>query len=410
MSWLELLRGALDSLLERRSRSILTVLGLLIGIAAVILTVGLGEGAQAQVGSAISSLGTNMLIVTPGSVATAGLSGGLGSASTLTLADANALGNATDCPQISRVAPVSERSGSLTAGTNNWTAPVVGTTPAYLAIRDRQVVLGQPFTTAAVQNQAHVALIGTEVAQNLFPSSRTIGRTITIDGVPFLVTGELNPAGSSANANEDNLVVIPISVAEGLFGSRGPYAQSLSQILLSATGPTTMSAAYQEADNLLLELHQLPNAAAADFTITPQTSLLATASSVSKTMTVLLGGIAAIALLVGGIGVMNIMLVSVSERVQEIGLRKALGATPGVILRQFLIEASLLGLAGGVLGVGVGLGGSLVAPSLLHAPVVISLPAVVGAVVAAVGIGLCFGVYPAARAARLSPIEALRSA
>ncbi len=407
---MELARGALESLLERRSRSILTVLGLLIGIAAVILTVGLGEGAQAQVGSAISALGTNMLIVTPGSVATAGVSGGLGSASTLTLADANALATTTDCPQISRVAPVSQHSGSLTAGTNTWTAPVLGTTPAYLAIRDRQVVLGQPFNAAEVQRQAHVALIGTEVAQNLFPGSRAMDRTLAIDGVPFTVVGELNPAGSSANANQDNLVLIPISVAEGLFGSRGPYAQSLSQILLSATGPSTMSAAYQEADSLLLELHQLPNPSAADFTITPQTSLLATASSVSKTMTVLLGGIAAIALLVGGIGVMNIMLVSVSERVQEIGLRKALGATPGLILRQFLIEASLLGLAGGLLGVGLGLGGSWLVPSLLHAPVVISLPAVVGAVLAAVGIGLCFGVYPAARAARLSPIEALRSA
>ncbi len=410
MSWIELVRGALDGLVERRSRSALTVLGLLIGIAAVILTVGLGEGAQAQVGSAISALGTNMLIVTPGSTSTGGVSGGLGSASTLTLADAAALGSTTDCPQISRVAPVTQHTAALAAGVNNWTAPVVGTTSAYLSIRNRQVVLGRPLTAADVQRQAHVALIGTQVAQNLFPTSRAVGRSVEIDGVPFTVVGELNPAGSSANANEDNLVVIPISVAEGLFGSRGPNAQSLSQILLSATSSGNMSSAYQEAETLLLELHQLPSSSSADFTITPQTSLLATASSVSKTMTVLLASVAAIALLVGGIGVMNIMLVSVSERVQEIGLRKALGATPGMILRQFLVEATLLGLAGGLLGVGLGLVGSLVLPALLHAPIVISIPAVVGAVVVAVGIGLCFGVYPAARAAHLSPIDALRSA
>ncbi|MHB8312792.1 MAG: ABC transporter permease [Candidatus Dormibacteria bacterium] len=410
MNWTELFRGALESIVERRSRSALTILGLLIGIAAVILTVGLGEGAQAQVGSAISALGTNMLIITPGSTSAAGVSAGLGSASTLTLADATALASRTDCPDIRQVAPVTQHTGSLTAGTNNWTAPVVGTTSAYLAIRDRQVVVGRSLSAVDVQNQAHVALIGTEVAQNLFPSARVVGRTMELDGVPFTVVGELNPAGASANANEDNLVLIPISVADSLFGQAGPYAHSLSQILISATSSSTMSAAYQEADGLLLELHQLPSQSQADFTITPQTSLLSTASSVSKTMTVLLGGVAAIALLVGGIGVMNIMLVSVSERVQEIGLRKALGATPGLILRQFLIEATLLGLCGGVLGVGLGLAGALVLPPLLHAPITISMPAVIGAVAAAIGIGLSFGVYPAARAARLSPIDALRSA
>ncbi|MHB8332570.1 MAG: ABC transporter permease, partial [Candidatus Dormibacteria bacterium] len=257
MNWAELVRGALESIVERRSRSALTVLGLLIGIAAVILTVGLGEGAQAQVGSAISALGTNMLIITPGSTSAAGVSGGLGSASTLTLADATALASATDCPDISQVAPVTQHSASLTAAATNWTAPVVGTTSAYLVVRDRQVVVGRSLTAADVQNQAHVALIGTEVAQNLFPSGRVVGRTMELDGVPFTVVGELNPAGASANANEDNLVLIPISVADTLFGQAGPYAHSLSQILVSATSAGTMSAAYQEADSLLLELHQL---------------------------------------------------------------------------------------------------------------------------------------------------------
>ncbi len=409
MSWSQTLRSALESISERRSRSALTVLGILIGIAAVILTVGLGEGAQAKVSSAISSLGTNLLIVTPGSTTTGGVRGGLGSASTLTLADAQVLGNRLDAPSIARVAPVVQRSATLVAGTNNWTAPVVGTTPAYSSVRDRRVVAGQGLTRAEVTTQAHDAVIGSEVAQNLFPGVSPIGQTMVVDGVPFSVVGELNQAGSTASANQDNLALIPISTAESLFGAAGPYADSLSEILLSARSSSAMSAAYQESDDLLLQLHHITNPTQADFTITPQTALLSTASSVSKTLTVLLVGIAAIALLVGGIGVMNIMLVSVSERVREIGLRKALGATPSVVLRQFLFEASLLGLAGGLAGVVLGLGGALALPHLISTSIAISVPAIVGSVGVAAGIGLVFGVYPASRAARLSPIDALRS-
>lgn len=409
MTWGQTFQSALESLAERRSRSALTVLGILIGIAAVILTVGLGEGAQARVSSAISSLGTNLLIVTPGSTTTGGVHAGLGSASTLTLADAQALGNHLDAPSVAKVAPVTQRDATLVAGTNNWTAPVVGSTPAYLGVRDRSVAAGQGLTAAEVATQAHDAVIGSQVAQNLFPGASPLGRTVVVDGVPFTVVGELNQAGSTASANQDNLALIPISTAESLFGTSGPYADSVSQILLSARSPSAMSAAYQEADDLLLQLHHITNPAQADFTITPQTSLLSTASSVSKTLTVLLAGVAAIALLVGGIGVMNIMLVSVTERFREIGLRKALGATPGVVLRQFLFEASLLGLAGGIAGVAVGLGGAVVLPQLIPATIAVSLPAIVASVVVAAAIGLIFGVYPASRAARLSPIEALRS-
>jgi len=411
VNWLETFRTAIGSLAERRSRSALTVLGILIGIAAVILTVGFGEGAQTSVTSAISALGSNLLIITPGSTTSGGIAAGLGSAEDLTLADANALSSKKDAPDIKAVAPVVQRSFVMTAGSASWTAPVLGTTPSYLTVSDRQVVVGQGFNQADVTTSVPVAVVGSEVAQELFGFAPPVGQSMDIEGIPFTVIGELNNAGSSTTAtNEDDEVLVPITTAENeLVAGSGPFANSLSEILISAKKPSDMSAAYQEADDLLLQLHQITNPLEADFTITPQTTLLQTASSVDHTLTILLGGIAAIALLVGGIGVMNIMLVSVTERIREIGLRKALGATPSIILRQFLVEATVLGLLGGVLGVAVGLLGAFIIPHLVHTAVAISIPAIIGAVVVAAGIGLVFGVYPAGRAARLSPIEALRS-
>lgn len=409
MNWIETIKSALDSLVERRTRSLLTMLGILIGIAAVILTVGLGEGAQNKVSSAVSSLGTNLLIITPGSVSTGGIRGGLGSASSLTLADANALSSKIDAPDISEVSAVVQKTLILTAGPSNWTAPVQGVSPSYLSIRNRQVTQGRAFGEQALNTHADVAEIGVTVAENLFGLSSPVGQIVDIAGVPFTITGELNSAGASANTNQDNTVLIPITTAEDLFGARGPYANSVSSILVSAKSAASMGAAYQEANNLLLQRHGITTPTQADFTITPQTSLLSTASSISKTLTVLLVGIAAIALLVGGIGVMNIMLVSVTERIREIGLRKALGATPGVILRQFLIEATVLGVLGGIFGVAIGVIGALTLPHFVSQPIAISSAAIVGSVVVAAGIGLVFGVYPASRAARLSPIDALRS-
>ncbi len=404
MSWWDTLRSGFEAITTHRLRSGLTVLGILIGIAAVILTVGLGEGATASVNSAINSLGTNLLIVTPGSTTTGLVRGGFGSASTLTYANSQALASKVDCPDIAGVAPQVERSETLVAGTENWTTDVYGSTAAYLSVRDRSIALGSFFTPQEVTSDDNVVVLGQTTAEELGLFS-PVGETIDIGTVPFTVIGVLNSEGSSASTNEDDLAVVPITTAqEVLTGSSG-----VSTIYLEAASSSAMGAAYNEADDELLSLHGITDPADADFTITSQGSILQTATSVDNTLTILLAGIAAISLLVGGIGVMNIMLVSVTERIREIGLRKALGATPRVIRRQFLVEASTLGLVGGLAGAALGVVGAEVLPHFISNKIAISGPATIGAIAVAMVIGVVFGVYPASRAARLAPIEALRS-
>ena len=409
MNWLETISTGLEAVRTHRLRSGLTVLGILIGIAAVILTVGLGLGAQQQITQQINSLGSNLLIVTPGSVtSSSGVRSGFGSASTLTVADATALSSKTVAPDVAAVAPTVQRSEPLTAGTANWTTTVVGTMPAWMTVRARTVSSGRFLTSQDLTGHAAVTVLAPTAAQELFGLRDPVGQTVTIAGTPMTVVGVLGAAGSTAVANEDDQAIVPITTASGrLFG--GATRDSVQSIYLQARSSDTLSAAYQEADSELSNLHHILTPASADFTITSQQSILNTATSVTQTLTVLLGGIAGISLLVGGVGVMNIMLVSVTERIREIGLRKALGATPRVIRRQFLVEASVLGLAGGVLGVMLGLAAGIVLSRLISQPIVISAPATLGALAVAIGIGLVFGVYPASRAARLAPIEALRN-
>ncbi|HUC12973.1 MAG TPA: ABC transporter permease, partial [Acidimicrobiales bacterium] len=293
---------------------------------------------------------------------------------------------------------------TLVAGNANWTTSVNGSTPAWLSVRGRSMAEGSFFTKQEMNGDDNVVVLGQTTAQELGLFS-PVGETVDIGNIPFTIIGVLNSAGSSSSTNEDDLAVIPITTAQSEFLG----TSSVSTIYLEAASQSTMGAADNEATDELLALHGITDPAAADFTITSQTTIEATFTSVDKTLTILLGGIAAISLLVGGIGVMNIMLVAVTERIKEIGLRKALGATPAMIRRQFLVEASALGLAGGVAGAGLGLVGALVIPDFVSNKIAISWPATAGAIVVAMGIGVIFGVYPATRAARLTPIEALRS-
>ena len=405
MSWFETLRTAADAVRAHRLRSLLTMLGIVIGISSVVLTVGLGLGAQDKVRDQIDALGSNLLIVSPGSsTGSGGLRGGFGSSSTLTLADAEAIADKTVAPDVARVAPTTSTQSSLKAGTTNWTTRIIGTTTSWQQVRSRTLASGRFFTAAELTAGADVVVLGPDTSNELFSRGSPVGQSVTVDGTSLTVIGVLDASGAtSETTDEDDLAVVPITTAQRLAGST---STAVSSVYVEATSADSLSAAYQEVNAALLTTHDVTEA---DFSIATQDALLETANSTNRTMTILLAGIAAISLLVGGIGVMNIMLVSVTERIREIGLRKALGATPSAIRRQFLLEASLLGVFGGVIGAGIGVVGALVLPDLINQPVSISTPAIAAALVVALGLGVGFGVYPAGRAARLTPIDALRS-
>jgi putative ABC transport system permease protein len=414
LSWLETLRTGVNGVRSHRMRSFLTVLGILIGIAGVIIAVGLGEGASGQVTSEINSLGSNVLTITPGSsTSSTGVRGALGSSSTLTVADANALSSHVDAPDIKAVAAITSSTEVLTAGSETATTSVQGTTASWLTVRGRTLAEGRFVDNQDVQDHTAVGVLGATTASELFTRGDPVGQTVDVNGVPVTIVGVLSSTGSSSSSSSstgdpDDTLIVPITTgAERIFG--GTSRNSLSSIAVQARSSADLTGAYQEADHLLLELHGITNPTNADFTITSEASLISANTSVDHTLTILLGGIAAISLIVGGIGVMNIMLVSVTERIREIGLRKALGATPRVIRRQFLVEASVLGLIGGAVGVVIGLLGVAYLPGLIGDPISMSPTAAVGALAIALAIGVLFGVYPASRAASLAPIDALRS-
>ena len=409
MTLLQTLATGLRAVTSQRLRSGLTALGILIGVAAVILTVGIGLGTRASVEGRVTALGTNLITVTPGSTTAGGVRSGLGTASTLTMADAQALDDRSVVPDVAAVAPVVQRTEAMVAGAQNWTTTATGSTPGWLVANNRQMAVGSFFTDDDVNSQAAAAVLGATTAQRLFPGGDALGQVVDIGGIPFEVRGVLVATGGQGFNNPDDLAVVPITTAQSELISGGSL-DTVQRILMSATSRDSVGAAYQEVNDLLLQTHHIANPFNADFSITTQASVLSTVDAVTGALTLLLGGVAGISLLVGGIGVMNIMLVSVTERIGEIGLRKALGARKADILRQFLVEAAGLSAAGGIGGVGVGLVLTVVLNRFTTLTTLFSPTAAIIGVVVAAAIGVGFGVFPAMRAAQLAPIVALRSA
>jgi putative ABC transport system permease protein len=402
VSLLRTFQTGLRGIAAHRLRSILTTLGILFGVAAVIATVGIGQASTDSVNSRIASLGTNELTITGGNSVSAGVRGGAGSAATLTMTDVTGLQDQVGAPDILAVAPENQTSSTIVNGSLNSTSTVQGSTAGWLTANSRTLSDGTFFTTSNVTKHSLVVVLGATTASNL---GATVGSQVDIANTPFTLIGILTSTGSSGFTNQDDLAVIPISTDQDLLTGQA----KVQRIVIASTSTATIGSAYNEADQLLLQTHHITDPASADFTIVSQSSFLSTAQSVTTTLTLLLASIAAISLLVGGIGVMNIMLVTVTERTGEIGLRKALGATPRDIRRQFLIEASTLSVVGGLMGVITAFIVGIVVPRVTTIGVDIRLAPVIVAVAVAAGVGLIFGVYPATRAAKLTPITALRS-
>ncbi len=402
MSLLRTFDTGLRGIAAHRLRSILTTLGILFGVAAVIATVGIGQASSDSVNSRIASLGTNELTITGGTSLSGGVRGGAGSAATLTMADVKGLQDQAGLPDILAVAPEDQTNATIVNGASNSTSTVEGSSEGWLTANSRTISDGRFFSAANVTTHSLVVVLGSTTAATL---GAGVGSQVNIASTPFTVIGVLTSTGSSGFSNQDDLALIPITTDQDLLTGQG----RVQRIVIASTSTATIGSAYTEADQLLLQTHHVKTPASADFTIVSQSSFLSTAQSVTTTLTLLLASIAAISLLVGGIGVMNIMLVTVTERTSEIGLRKALGATPRDIRRQFLIEASTLSVVGGLMGVITAFVVGIVVPRVTTIGVDIRPAPVIVAVVVAAAVGLIFGVYPAARAAKLAPITALRS-
>ena len=400
MRFINVIKVALRALRRSAMRSVLTALGIIIGVAAVIAMVSIGNGAKSQVEASIASLGQNIISVFPGSSNTGGMRGGWGSASTLTVEDALAI--AEEVPGVVAVTPEMRDRSQVLANGLNWNSQILGEDISYLDIRIWRIAEGEMFNEADVRSATKVCVIGQTVASKLFPDLDPIGQNLRIRNIPFKVVGLL--AGKGFNyfgQDQDDIVIIPYSSHLRRIAHR-PY---LNSILIKALSPEIMTRVQQDVTDLL---QQRRSGRDPDFTVRNQQEIAEAATATTRTMTVLLGAIAGVSLIVGGIGIMNIMLVSVTERTREIGIRLAVGAHGRDVLTQFLIEAIILSVMGGALGVLLGVGASQLVSKLNNWPVLVSTSAIVGAVLFSAAIGVFFGFYPARKAAQLDPIEALR--
>jgi len=403
MDFTSILRIAMRALARNKMRSLLTMLGIIIGVAAVIAMVGVGQGAQKQVADQIAAMGSNMLFVQSGTVTRGGMHMGWGATKTLVMDDVAAI--VKECPSVKEAAPGSAASGQIVFGGDNWYTQMTGTSPQYFEIRNWEFAGGGPFTTPDVERASNVAVIGETVRKNLFGAIDPIGQVIRIKNLPFRVVGLLESKGQGAMGNDqDDLVVIPITTLQ----KKMTGETWLRFIMVSAIAKDATYTAQQQIETLLRDRHKIRAGTDDDFVVRNLADLAQAADETQKTLTMLLASTAGVALIVGGIGIMNIMLVSVTERTREIGIRMAIGATDTDVQSQFLTEAVVLSCMGGLVGILFGVGVSTVITNMAGWAVLISPISIVAAVLFSMAVGIFFGYYPARKAARLDPIEALR--
>ena len=405
MMFFSMQREAWHAMRANRLRTFLTMLGMMIGVGAVVLMLAIGQGAQYMVDQSISSMGSNLFIILSGGTTSGGVRTTTGAAPTLTAEDAQAM---IDLPSIAAVAPMASGSAQIVYGANNWAAQVYGTTPSFLVVRNWNVSSGYPFTDSDVRSATRVALLGQTIVTNLFGDEDPVGKTIRIRNSPYLVVGVLGAKGQSLDGrDQDDTILIPVTTAQRkLFGSQ--FRGSVRMIMAQATLAQIMNKAERDLNDLLRQRHHLSQNTDSDFTVRNLTALAETAAQTTRIMSMMLGAIASISLLVGGIGIMNIMLVSVTERTREIGIRIAVGARAFDILLQFLLEAVIISIVGCLVGAILGVGGAWLVNKLMDTPVVITAWSIVMSFLVAAAIGIFFGFYPARKAANLKPIDALR--
>lgn len=408
LGWGEILGMAWSALGAHRLRTVLTMLGVVIGIASVMVVTAVGQGVQVATQRQIQNLGTNLLQVQAGSPQVRGISQGAGNAATLTLDDALAV--ATQAPSVQQVAPYLTRQRQVTQGTQNTLTLINGVDGNFLEVRQFQIDAGRFFTPMELDTAQSLVVLGATVARDLFGNNSPLGQRVRIQGWLYEVIGVMAPKGNTGGFDQDDQVFIPLkNMAGRIVGQNAPQGVALSGFWVQVTDAAEMEAAQFQITNLLRIRHNIYPPQPDDFRINNQMDIISAFTSITGLLTVMVGSIAAISLVVGGIGIANIMLVSVVERTREIGIRKAVGATGTAILQQFLAEAVLVSLAGGTLGLVLGLGLAWGAAQMLSIPLILAPWAMVAAVLLSAGVGLVAGVVPAQRAARLDPIVALRS-